>query len=160
MHVLFWLPLICVVLHVFEEFVWPGGFSSWYASVKPETAISFTPRYAFAVNSAYIAAALTLAWLGPAWSRGVSLWLVLAAIGASNALFHVYGVIRLRRYSPGIVTGVFLYIPLCAWGVSHFLESNEATLPLVATSLALGTFLNSWALVRHRWRAAALSQRG
>lgn len=159
MNQVFLLPCISIVLHVFEEFVWPGGFSTWYASIKPETAISFTPRYAIAVNSALIGAALALAWFGPTWSRGISLWLVLAAVGASNAIFHVWGVIRLRRYSPGVFTGVFLYIPLCVWGVWHFLESKEATILLVLTSLALGTFLNFWALIRHRWRAAAISQR-
>jgi hypothetical protein len=157
-HLMFWLPFICTALHVFEEFAWPGGFSSWYASIKPETAVSFTPNYAIAINSTYITVALALAWLGPTWSRGVSLWLVLAAIGASNALFHIWGVIRLRRYSPGVVTGVFLFIPLCVWGVWHFLGTQEARLSLVVTSIGIGTFLNFWALIRHRWRAAAISQ--
>ena len=158
MYPIFWFPFICTVLHVFEEFAWPGGFSSWYAAIKPETAVSFTPIYALAINSIYIVVALALAWVGPTWSRGVSLWLVLAAIGASNALFHVWGVIRLRRYSPGVVTGVFLFIPLCVWGIWHFLVTQEATLSLVVTSLALGTLLNFWALIRHRWRAAAIAQ--
>lgn len=26
---LFWAPLVAATLHIFEEFVWPGGFARW-----------------------------------------------------------------------------------------------------------------------------------
>jgi len=156
---IFWLPLVCVVLHVFEEFAWPGGFSRWYADLLPETAISFTPTYAVVINGLLIAAAFTLGSLGPEWSRGVSLWLALAALGASNTLFHLFGVLRLRRYSPGVVTGVLLYIPLCIWGFWYFLSTGAASPKVALTSLAIGSFFNLWAIFRHRGRAAAMSQR-
>ena len=157
MKFVFALPLVCVLLHILEEFAWPGGFSQWYATVKPETSLSFTPRYALAVNSAYVFAAAIVAWLGPAWSRGPALWLVIAAIAASNAIFHVSWVARLGRYSPGVITGVFLFLPLCAFGVWYFSIVQHLSPYVVVTSLALGAFINSWAIVRHRWRAAAIS---
>ncbi len=156
MDILFLLPLLCVVLHVFEEFAWPGGFSEWYATVKPDTDVSFTPRYAFIVNGLYIVLAIVLALLGPAWPRGPALWLVIATIGASNAVFHVIWVVKLRRYSPGVITGVFLFFPLFVFGVWYFSIVQKVSVSLIATSLALGVFINAWALIRHRWRAAAI----
>jgi hypothetical protein len=156
---IFWLPLICVVLHVFEEFAWPGGFSRWYAELLPETGISFTPTYAVVINGLFVLSAVVLGLLGPEWSRGVSLWLALAALGASNSLFHLFGVLRLRRYSPGVITGVLLFMPLCIWGVWFFLSNGSATPKIVLTSLAIGSFFNLWAIFRHRGRASAISQR-
>lgn len=158
MKLVFWLPSIFVVLHIFEEFVWPGGFSAWFKCYRAENAISFTPIFALRVNALLIAATLVLGWMGPTWSRGASLWLTLAALLAGNALFHLVGVLRLRRYSPGVVTGVLLYLPLAVWGFWYFTRSGEASSQLALTSFALGSSYELWSIFNHRRRAAAMSE--
>lgn len=60
---MYWLPLAAVLLHICEEFFYPGGFAEW--------------------DRAY-------------------------------------------RRSPGVVTGVLVYLPLAFWGFAHFVRSGAA----------------------------------
>ena len=157
MNLLFWMPLACVLLHVTEEFFWPGGFSAWFRAYRPENALSFTPRFAFWINALLVAATLVLGVLGPTWSRGASLWLVIVAILGGNALFHIVGVVRMRRYSPGVVTGTLLYLPLCVAGYGYFLQSGAATIGMAVFAFALGASYELWTRLNHRRRSAAMS---
>ena len=159
MAVFYWLPLIVFCLHMVEEFVWPGGFSQWFAMWFPHTKISFTKGYGSFTNGALVAGCVALGLLGPDWSRGPSLWMIVAAILASNAIFHIIGLIKFRAYSPGVVTGTFLSIPLAIAGYTHFISTNQASYKMAVTSVVAGSFFNIWAIVRHKWRAEAIAQR-
>ncbi|HJP59203.1 MAG TPA: HXXEE domain-containing protein, partial [Gemmatimonadaceae bacterium] len=79
-----WLPLLAVLAHLFEEFVWPGGFPDWYRRYRPERAASVTTRFLVIVNAVLVAIALLPPILGPS-PRGFAWWLMVAAIGAANA---------------------------------------------------------------------------
>lgn len=147
---IFWLPGLCVALHIFEEFVWPGKFLAWYRVYRPEIAASITPRFAVSANALLVAAVVVLGFMGPAWSRGMSLWLTLAALLAANAVFHFWGALRTHRYSPGVATGVLLYVPLCVWGFWHFLQNQDATLELAVISLLIGGSYQFWSTQIHR----------
>lgn len=150
-HFIFWLPFICVVLHIFEEFVWPSGFLAWHRIYQPEIATSITPRFAVIGNVILLIAAIMLGIMGPAWSRSLSLWLILAALVAGNAaFFHIMGALRTRRYSPGIVTGVLLYLPLCVWGYWHFIGNHEASIQFALVSFAIGASYQLWSTRIHR----------
>ncbi|MEO6968340.1 MAG: HXXEE domain-containing protein [Rhodanobacteraceae bacterium] len=148
--IVFLLPFIIIVLHVVEEFVWPGGFLAWHRSYRPALATSITPRFALIANAILLGAAFLLGWYGPDASRGLSLWLILAALLAGNAVLHLAGVLKLRRYSPGIVTGVLLYLPLCIWGYAHFLGNGNATWRFALVSFALGISYEFWSTALHR----------
>ena len=56
MNAIFWLPAICVAMHMTEEFIWPGGFSAWFRAYRTENALSFTPRFAFWINALLVVA--------------------------------------------------------------------------------------------------------
>lgn len=150
----FWLPLCFAALHIFEEFAWPGGFAAWYATYRPYVAQSLTTRFLVVGNVILLVVAFLLGWMGPSWSRGLSLWLILSALLAANAIFHVRGVFALRRYSPGVITGVLLYLPLCIWGYWHFISTREASWQLATTSLILGASYQFWTDFNHQRRAA------
>lgn len=156
----YWLPFLCVLLHVTEEFAWPGGFSAWYHAYRPAAKSSFTPRYAVGINALLLAATAFLGLVGPHWSRGTSLWLVLAALLAANAVFHLVGAWRMRRYSPGMVTGVCLYLPLCAFGYVHFLSNGQTGMGNALLSLALGASSEFWLALTHRLRTARMETIG
>lgn len=156
MNVLFWLPAICVALHVSEEFFWPGGFSEWFRAYRPENKLSFTPHFAFWINALLVAATIVLGIAGSEWSRGASLWLTIAAILGGNSLLHLRGVWRTRRYSPGVVTGTLLYVPLCLGGYWYFVANGMVTLPMATFSFVVGVSYDFWSMMNHRRRAAAM----
>ncbi len=149
----FWLPLLASLLHMIEEFVVPGGFLVWHRRYRPELAVSITARNAFVLNALLLAAGLLLGWMGPNSSRGLSLWLTLAALLAGNAVFHLLGALALRRYSPGMVTGVLLYLPLCLWGYGHFVGAGLASPQNAVVSFALGASYQLWSMFHHYSRA-------
>jgi len=156
--IVYWLPVLFSTLHVVEEFVWPGGFPEWFRAYRPENRLSFTTRFAVVVNAVLIGAGIVLGVMGPQWSRGPSLWLVLAAILGANALLHIVGAWRTRSYSPGVITSIFLYLPLCVFGYWHFARSGEASTRMLIVSFALGASYDIWSNLSHRWRSARMQR--
>ncbi len=146
----FWLPCACVGLHVCEEFVWPGGFLAWHRAYRPNLAASITPRFAAIGNLVLIAATVVLGIMGPSWSRGLSLWFVLASLLAGNALWHVLGAIRTHKYSPGVVTGAAFYVPLLLGGIWYFLSVRSAPLETVVIGCVIGATYQFWSEFLHR----------
>lgn len=146
----FWLPCACVALHVFEEFVWPGGFLAWHRIYRPDLAASITPRFAVIGNLVLIAATVVLGVMGPSWSRGLSLWFVLAALLAGNAVWHICGALRTHRYSPGVVTGATLYVPLLLGGFWYFLSVRGSSLGTVIVGCVIGATYQFWSEFLHR----------
>jgi len=146
----FWLPGACVALHIFEEFVWPGGFLAWHRTYRPDLATSITPRFAVIGNLVLVAATVVLGIMGPSWSRSLSLWFVLAGILAGNAVWHFIGALRTHRYSPGCVTGVLLYLPLLPLGLWYFLSVRGAPLETVIVGCIIGSTYQFWSEFLHR----------
>ncbi len=151
--VLYWLPAICVGRHVFEEFAWPGGFLAWYQRYRPEFAASLTVRFVVIVNVLLLLFTLWIGFFGPTAARGVSAWLTLMAALACNAVFHVRGTVRSHHYSPGVFTGVLLYIPLCIWGYGYFLAAGVSP-ALALISFAIGAGYQFWSASNHQRRSS------
>lgn len=147
---IFWLPGVCAMLHITEEFIWPGKFLAWYRDYRPQIAVSITPRFAVVGNTILLAAAILLGVMGPTWSRGLSLWLILAALLAGNAVFHILGALHMWRYSPGVITSIFLYLPLCVWGFWFFLDNHEVSLEFAFVSFVIGASYQFWSMRIHR----------
>jgi hypothetical protein len=136
-HFMLWLPLLAASAHIFEEFVWPGGFAEWYRRFDPGAAASVTTRFLVGINLLLLALCAMPRLLG-ATPRGVSFWLTASAVCAGNALFHIYATWRMREYSPGIVTGVLLYIPLAIFGFTVFLRQHAASTATAIQALLIG----------------------
>ena len=104
---LVWLLVASYVAHVAEE--WFGGFPEWLALVAGQP----LPRGAFvAINAVAMAVMAVGAW---ASTRRESLgWLAIAiaALLFVNGVLHLLGSIVTRSYSPGLFTGIVLYVPL------------------------------------------------
>jgi len=103
-------------LHVTEEFIFPGGFISWDNIFRPK--YTDTPgSFYIKVNAIPAVASLLLAlgafdYRGKYSLFGIRGWLAFLTFLAWNACFHLRGAVRTRRYSPGMVTGFLLFIPL------------------------------------------------
>ena len=115
-------------LHIIEEFVYPGGFAAWDRQYWPDIAKSITPRFHIIINALLLALCLYVGVLGSR-PAGVAAWLTVMALLFGNALWHMSGAIRTKSYSPGMVTGLLLYVPLTIYGYFRFLSSGQASFP-------------------------------
>lgn len=150
--ILLWALPIAAAAHIFEEFVWPGGFKAWYARYRPETVKSFTPRFAIGINALLIVVSLAPA-MQPAQPSSIALWLTVAAIVAGNAGFHLRAVFKMREYSPGVITGVALYVPIALVGYRHFVTTGRASVGTAVAAAILGGSYNWISVLSHRRRA-------
>ena len=71
---IFWAPLCAASLHIFEEFVLPGGFAAWYRRYRPEIQKSITPRFLVIINALlfFPSGALYPVESYPPWLRAIS----------------------------------------------------------------------------------------
>jgi hypothetical protein len=148
-----WLPLIAVILHLTEEFLWPGGFGDWYRWYRPARAASVTTGFLIRINALFVAMAFVAGALGFSLN-GVALWLVVASIAAWNGAFHLWATIRGRRYSPGLVTGCLVYIPLSIFGFYYFWHERLAAISILIQAALIGPAYHVYAAWNHRRRAA------
>ena len=151
---LFWLLPSAVVLHIGEEFIYPGGFRPWYQKYNPSIASSLTNRFLVTINGILIAVCILPILIGIS-PQAISLWLTVVAILFSNSLFHITATIKSRRYSPGIITSVILYLPLSVWGYWFFVSTHQASFGTAMVSFILGSSYQWWSLSNHRRRSKA-----
>ena len=167
---LWWSPAIAVVLHITEEFVWPGGFAQWDRDFRPRFRNSITPGLHIVVNSLLVVLCISVALAGMGKPGGTVAgvyfrnaippayaahgWIALAALLFSNAAFHLLGTYATRRYSPGVVTGALLYVPLGLFGVWHFVAQGEVSAGSAVVAAVLGGSYHLWARVFHSRRAS------
>lgn len=153
-HWLLWAPLGAAVAHIFEEFVWPGGFKSWYQRYRGANSAKITPRFLFVINAALLGACINAALIADD-SIGAVYWIGICALLASNGLWHTWAAIRSRGYSPGIATGLFLYLPLAVYGCIHFLSSSYVSLWNAAVALLIGGSYPLWSALFHAKKSGA-----
>lgn len=147
-----WLPLIAVTLHLTEEFVWPGGFGDWYRWYRPERASSVTTGFLVRINALLVVLALIPGMRGFT-AYGVAFWLVVASIGAANGAFHIWATYARRRYSPGVITGTLVYLPLAVFGFWDFWQRGLASPGVLLQTAIIGPAYNVYAAWNHRRRA-------
>lgn len=149
---------MAVILHILEEFVYPGGFAEWDRNYRPAIRNSITPRLHVIVNGALLLACVQVGFLGGtrdvhAQRFGVAAWLAIAALLLSNTVFHVVGTIRTRTRSPGVVTAVALYLPMAVVGCWQFVRSGAASWWIALGAGLVGGSYHLWAGLLHRARS-------
>lgn len=157
---LWWAPLAAAALHIAEEFAFPGGFAAWDRSYRPDIRKSISARFHVIINAALLLACLQVALLSkaddaPTQRIAVAAWLTLSALLFSNALFHAVGTLQTKRYSPGLVTAVTLYVPVTVYGYAHFLWSGEASVLTACAAAIVGGSYHLWAGLLHKLRAGS-----
>jgi hypothetical protein len=134
-----------IMLHVTEEFLFPGGFIEWYAKFRPPKTAGVRPGYLVWINTLMIGVCVLPLYLGNS-AQGISIWYCVAAIAAVNACFHIFGVVSLKIYSPGVITGTLLYIPLFFIGSRDLLVAGSIswTKAIVCVAAAIGYHVFSY----------------
>jgi hypothetical protein len=135
--VLFWV-------HIMEEASF--GFMRWYNSV---VAIHGSESGFLAANFPPLLIMALLA-VATAWIRRKEpafLFLVwLSYFMFANAIFHVTATLALRRYCPGLITALTLYLPYYFWYTQYLrtrLSMHPATIGIVSL-LAIGVAYVQW----------------
>jgi len=121
---IFFAILAAAMLHVLEEYAWPGGFPMFMRRMAPRFAPAVTTLFAVVVNGAFLLLCVLAVVIGPA---APVLGLSIAALLVVNGLTHIGGARRARRYAPGLISGVLLYLPLGAYAFYAALTSGWAT---------------------------------
>jgi len=147
-----WAPLAAASLHIVEEFVLPGGFPAWDRAYRPGLRRSITPRFHIVINGLLLMVCYDAGALGRSpW--GIGLWLTVTALLFANAVWHLVGAVRTRSYSPGMATGLLLYVPLAAYGYAYYLHSGLASPPTAILAFAAGASYHlGVGNALHRWR--------
>lgn len=150
---LYWAPLGAASLHIFEEFVYPGGFAAWDRQYRPGIRNSITPQFHVIMNGLLLVACYDV-WALRSRPIGVAAWLTVTTLLFANAVWHVIGSVKTRGYSPGLLTGLLLYVPLTVYGYVRFLHSGQASLLTAVLAFAMGASYQLWVgKVLHHWRA-------
>ena len=138
-----WLLPTAYFLHIIEEYA--GGFPAW---VTHDVHGSFDDAAFAANNVAFMVILLTLVYVNFRKStplRGVLLVVFASANLFWDALFHLFMTPILDRYSPGLVTAMLLYYPICILvGIvitKDKILTSRQFVPTVLGGLALFSFV-------------------
>jgi hypothetical protein len=139
--VLIWALPVSFCLHVTEEFVFPGGFIKWYHQYRPLFA-AVNPFHYFKVNTIGFLLILATAISTASTGKGYSGFLIASSFLSCNEIFtHISGAIKIRCYSPGMLTGAVLYIPLTILSYLTVFETGKLDIPTMALCIALSPLL-------------------
>jgi hypothetical protein len=127
-------------IHVIEEYVYPGGFLESAREIAPEAFEHASIPIIVGVNSSMIAGCLFAALMR---KRTPFFGLSMASLLFVNSILHAGASIQTKKYQPGLVTVLCLYVPLSLHAFNEYKESPEyskSTARLVKLSgLALHT---------------------
>lgn len=107
-----WLFPLTYLVHIAEEF-WGGvGFYRWIARV---VGAELSAQTFLNLNAIFWVVMLVMV-ASAVWTRAAD-WLIVAlgAIVLINGLVHTIGSVITQSYSPGVVSGLCLWLPLGAW---------------------------------------------
>ena len=133
---LVWLLPASYAVHILEE--WFGGFPEWVAAI----AGGVLSREVFvAINT--IAMMLMIAAARAAIRREENGWMAvaIATVLLVNAFLHLAGTLLTRSYSPGLVSSIILYAPLCQLLILR--ARTQATASAVRRGVATGLAMHA-----------------
>ena len=128
------LPL-AGALHIFEEYVYPGGFAGAFKSLLPRASHLFTTNFHIVVNLAFYLLCVIGAIIGKS-----NLVLSLSVFGLifTNGMLHIRGALINRGYYPGVITGLFIYRPLTIYAHYYFINAGKLSWTEAVLSFILG----------------------
>jgi hypothetical protein len=116
------------ILHITEEFFYPGDFLSWTKKNAPRLANRLNVRIAIIVNGLFLLLCLAGVLFGGMYPM---LALSIAGLILVNGTAHLISSAVKRSYSPGLITSLVFYIPLSVYIFIYFRLSTPDVLKLV-----------------------------
>lgn len=122
---IYWLFPVVVFVHNMEEAIWMPRF--WRSHAWHPIHVTEFRALAFAV--ALLAFAVTYAATRERRKFAIYAFAAFCAIMLLNALWHIGVTIYLRTYAPGVVTAIFLVLPISAYLLLSFKRGLISTTP-------------------------------
>ncbi len=113
----FWGLFIASGAHVVEEYFWPGGFLESAKEIAPEVFEHSSMPIIIGVNTSMILGAFYAALMR---KKNPVHGLSMASLLFVNSLLHAGAAIKAKKYVPGLVTGLVLYVPLSIAAFSFY----------------------------------------
>jgi hypothetical protein len=127
--------LIASMLHMVEEFFFPGGFMEIMKKMNPAFAPFVNARAAIIINGLQLLGCIAVIFVG---RSNLVFSLSVASLLFLNGLMHIAGAIRLRGYAPGAISGTVLYLPLSVYAFYFFTASGELHSTDTIAAIGLG----------------------
>jgi Protein of unknown function with HXXEE motif len=116
--------LAASIVHMVEEYFYPGGFMDQMKRFNPRFAPFVTARMAVIINGLQ----LVLCMLAILVGRNLPIFgMSIAGLLLINGLMHIGGSVKAKSYTPGVVTGVLFYLPLSIYAYVLFIGSSQLT---------------------------------
>ena len=130
--------LFFAILHVTEEYIYPGGFMEWAREKIPRFADRITIKMAIIVNGIF----LLLCFAGVLFGGRYPMFaLSIAGLILVNGIVHVLSSIVTKSYSPGLITSLILYIPFSIYLFMYFNISFSGVLSLILYGVLYHLFI-------------------
>ena len=127
--------LVVSMIHMGEEYFYPGGFMDVMKHLNPRFAPLVTTPMAVIVNGLQLLLCIVAIAVG---RNALVLSMSVAGLLFTNGLMHLMGCVRVKGYAPGVITGVLLYMPLSVYAYYLFISSGQLPLKGVLVSGVLG----------------------
>ena len=123
------------MIHMGEEYFYPGGFLDVMKRLNPGFAPLVTAPVAVIINGLQLLLCVVAIAVG---RNALVFSMSVAGLLFINSLMHIMGCIRVKGYAPGVVTGILLYLPLSLYAYYLFISSGQLTLNAVIVTGLLG----------------------
>jgi len=114
--------LIASMLHMVEEYFFPGGFMAVMKRMNPAFAPFVNVPMAIVINGLQLLLCVIVIFIG---DNNLAFSLSAAVLLFINGLMHLGGAVRLKGYAPGVITGSVIYIPLSVYTFYYFAASGQ-----------------------------------
>jgi hypothetical protein len=127
--------LIAAAIHIFEEYIFPGGFTAAFSNLIPSASHLFTVNFHIVVNGVFILICILATIIGKA-----NLIISFSAFGLifTNAILHIRGAIVQKGYYPGVLSAIFIYIPMAIYAFLYMITSKQLTWVQAGLSFLMG----------------------
>jgi Protein of unknown function with HXXEE motif len=153
----FWGLFIASGAHVIEEYFWPGGFLESAKEIAPEAFEHSSMPIIIGVNASMIIGAFLAALRR---KRHPVEGLSMASLLFTNSLLHLGASIKAKKYVPGLVTGLVLYVPLSIAAFSSYRKSLQYKRSAAIRGALQGVALHSIPFVAFTIRGALEKRSG
>ena len=154
---LVWFAALAFVLHVAEE--WLGGFTEW---VQGQVNPHYTQTHYRRIHVAGMVVGLLGAGVLTIYPNTVLLVIYFATIATPwfvwNSMFHVGATVRWRRYCPGVVTAVVVYMPFSIVLVASVIREHLVPGRWLVLAAGIGLVIHALEVRKNVFRYGSKSQ--
>jgi hypothetical protein len=129
------LNLAFLMLHQFEEYVYPGGFKQFFNTyVGGKSRIISYPLSDKAIVTINIGLGWGLYVTGVIFPNPFIIMVLLTA-SFINGVVHTGAFVKLKKYNPGLITGLFIFIPFSIYAANRVIDNSLMTSPGIFFSI-------------------------